>query len=458
MRRSLVMSVAIVLLSLFLQISNAGAQPIGFRLLVQPWNPVTDDDSVVTPIDDPTLISGKIAEVWATLKPRLHDVVLAELGKPDLLGEGVTLYDIRVGLTEPVLSLERLSGGGVQGPLVVRAILTAPRAAIAATSTTPTILPEWFDPRCSAVADLAVAVELVVGTDVAQPLQANPDGPGVTLSVRNFSWDSENFPCDVVKEVVGLLGAEERIKRAVERPQNTQALAAMMSSALNSALTAANAQIAQAVPAGLLSLSGWVNQTRGGGQLVALYVGVTPPLPDPSPRATIAGTIRMADGQPTTRIRCDRLPLLADRTTGPRRVINDRGGLADETPRERLGISISCGELGADGSRSYVLSGLSSGFRNYFTQTGLRDIGCNEDGELLDTSTWPADEGVPATLAAPHDITIRTISGFCFDKFFPPEQDTSIRPDEIGPGVIDRREITNPVDIVIDVPVFQFGQ
>lgn len=418
------------------------AQSVGLRLLVQPWNPITDDDRVITPVEAPGLISILSAGVWSTTKPQLRETIIRALSVQNLIAEDVTLYDVVVELPDSTISLESVSGGGTN-PLLVRAVFTAKRVELKATSTTPSFLGSWADPRCRAAADVTATVELRIGGDLSRPLQASPNASPATISVSNFSWDSENFPCDVIKEVVGLLGFEELIARTVARPEYTQPIAAIIASALNNGLAAANAQIAQAIPAGLGQVGAWVVGPSSGDQTIAIAAGVQVPVPDGTPRASIGGTLRMANGDSTARVKCPSLPLYAQRTAGPRRIVNGNGGLdGAESPKIDLATAISCGPVAADGSRQYTMTGLSSGFKNYFVQTGLV-VSCGEDGRLLEPVNWPGQVGVPTTLVFPHSLTIRNLPGLCIEQFLLPETEIGTIPP------INIRRITRGIGAVV---------
>jgi hypothetical protein len=403
----------------FLGLNSAttlGASQIGVRLLVQPWNPQTDDDTPIVAIDNPTLISDALAQVWSEKGDDLRDSLVSVLGTPNMIADGVTFYEIRLGIPQPTLSLEPISGGSSE-PLVMRARFDLPRVTLGLTTTTPDIFGSWADPRCSAVADVALTVELSLGgQDTAHLVGLSGAENPVRITISNFTWDSENFPCDVVKAVVGLLGAQTLIKREVENPERTKPFATTLAQVTTSALDLANQAVYAAVPDGLVQLGFWLRGMPDRNQLVAAYVGLRSPIADPSPGASITGFIRRADGKSTAGLRCDDLPILAERTAGPRRVLNEMGALGDEV-RAPLATSTECGEVLPDGSRSFTMRGLSSGFRNYFIQTGLEGLGCNDEGVMFDTA-WPENAGVPTTFNQPYNMMLRTISGACYDLFF----------------------------------------
>jgi hypothetical protein len=410
----------------------AAGGSIGFRLFVQPWILATDSDNPIKVIDDPTMISKAFSEGWVKWQPTATNE-LAKIIGAQKIADGVNLYNIRFGLTEPVLTLVKASGGGTE-PLRVRATLLMRQVSFVATATTPTPLPSSTDPRCSAKIDVTASVNLTIDAKSATPISAD-DPKSTSVAIENFSWDSQNFPCDVIKAGVGLLGFENTIRRQVENPAIVRPMAASLTSAVNKALGPVNAQVTRVVPSNLSRVNAWL--ARGPeAQVVAVYAGLQAPVPDNSPRATIKGTIRTRDGSPVS-INCEKMPFVVTRKSGPRPVINASGDMG-EFPTEPVAISISCGPMASDGSQRFRMTGLSSTFPQFFTNKGLV-VPCGKSGVRYETA-W---SGMPTTFSSEHDIKVYSVGAL------PCRVDSILVIPDHPPGPID---IPRP-DIQLRVPL-----
>ncbi len=401
----------------------ATAQPaggaIGLRVLVQPWNPLTDEDSVRMPVNDPVAISAGVARAWQESRQHLVDYVVGQLGRGDLIAPGVTLQDIRVSVGEPRLALQRVSGGGDQ-PVTMRVELRIPGVGIEATSTTPTPLGSWADPRCSAQADLTLSLGMVLDTSGAALLRIDRAASRQPLTLSNFSWDSQNFPCDVIKEAVGLFGAEGIIRRHVEDPDQVAFVAETMLALLEGAFGELNGLVASAAPPDLSRVAVWLDSVPGGQRLAVLF-GVRGPVPDTGPRATISGTLRLAGVNPTG-LNCAALPVTADRKAGPRPVLNANGTLG-EAPLERLAVNAQCdaAALGRGRSVAYRVSGLSATFPNVLTFTGAAGRCApgqvEKAGVMFVPQGWPEEGITAATLGARFDLQATAVMVPCPPEF-----------------------------------------
>jgi hypothetical protein len=137
----------------------------------------------------PDLIRGAARQAWTEYRTRLRQLLLAELGKGDLISPGVTLYDIVLNVAEDVdLTVDRDDAGD----LVVH--LVTGTTYLEATSTTPTDLGAWADPRFSFAfgLDLTYRIDLPPTT---QPLHATGFE---SIHVLSPVLDSHGFVADVV--------------------------------------------------------------------------------------------------------------------------------------------------------------------------------------------------------------------------------------------------------------------
>ena len=135
-----------VILSTLLLVPGAAmsaAPPTGLKVMLQPWDPKTDDDSVKTVVDSPDLLSSELSKAWTQSKPDIIEALKKALGKGDMIADGVTLYDININLNEPSLRIEPGAGDAL------KATFTLPDSSFEASATQPTIAGKWADPRCS---------------------------------------------------------------------------------------------------------------------------------------------------------------------------------------------------------------------------------------------------------------------------------------------------------------------
>lgn len=418
MRRPILAFVAALVLA---PIHGARAQAvsgdIGLRLLVQPWDSATDDDAVRR-LDRPGLISGSLAEAWRQAKPGVAEAIIARLGTPDI-APGFTLRDIVLALPDPWVTMQRVSGGGRQ-PLLMRLDLRIAGAEVEATSTTPSPLGSFADPRCRARLDLGFSLSLSAGQGAGALMQAGPLPGEPPVRVEGFDWSGENAVCSAFRAAVAAFGFEARVRQMVAEGVASSPAAATLLSALQGALGAANAQVAGVVPPQLVRQQAWLTGPQGA-QLLSLYFGPDVPLADPAPRATIGGVLRIlplrgiarTEGDPG--VDCNRLPLAAERKTGPRPVINPAGELG-VAPTEPLPLSTGC-STAPDGSLVHRVSGLSAAFPTLLLATGMSH-GCPQ-GQAWKTGlvlTFPnrAEQWVrPVELSGRFDIDVTPMSAPC---------------------------------------------
>lgn len=135
------------------------------------------------------LLKQAAQDAWTEYRPKLVAHLRSELGKGDLITNGVTLYDLDVRVSPDVdLSAERDGNGD----LVVH--LATGGNYIEATCTQPTDLGEWADPRFS----VAFGLELSYRIDlppVTQPLSATGFQ---SIRVLSPNFDSHGVVADVV--------------------------------------------------------------------------------------------------------------------------------------------------------------------------------------------------------------------------------------------------------------------
>lgn len=165
----------------------------GARVLLQVWNPVTpDQQNVVTLVDQPSLVSDSLQQAWMRARPRICEQLKLKMGAGGVAA-GQTLYDITCLLDEhAVLDV------APAGQNVLRASFSV-GGAVEATSTTPTVLGSYADPRFSLALTAKLDLILMVQPDRDHTLRVTKALfalDGATLDSHNFSGDILKFVSD----------------------------------------------------------------------------------------------------------------------------------------------------------------------------------------------------------------------------------------------------------------------
>jgi hypothetical protein len=314
--------------------------------------------------------------------------------------------------------MQRVSGGGEQ-PLMLRLEMRVTGAGITATSTQPSPLGSFADPRCRARLDVTFLVGLSVTPAAGAMLQATalPGEPAARLD--GFDWSGENAVCSAFRAAVGALGFEGRIRDAVSR-QVSGGASQRLVGALQAALGPVNAQLAAAAPARLSHRQAWATGPQGA-QLLALAFSPEAPMPDTTPRATITGRLRVMPARGVVReggdppVDCTRLPLQAERKAGPSPILGPNGNLG-APPMEPLSLTISCSP-GPDGGLQHRVAGLSAAFPNVLWATGLSHA-CPQgqrwkSGLVVTLPNRSSQHILPGELSQPIDMDVTPMSAPC---------------------------------------------
>ncbi len=313
------------------------ATPVGVKLMVQPWDPIRDDDTVTRLFDSNDAITSVLNSTWDRVKPKLINSMTAQLSTPNLLADGVSLYGVKLNINTPELSVAPDGNNGFVAKLLVRDTY------LEATSTTPDIafgigLGSYADPRCSIRFSLELTLKMGVTDDKTRLLEARYGPNDAPVLVKDFKADSQNAPCDIAKflasDVAKLLKGKDFWKWMTDEINNPtrkeyRELNDTIKQALNTALVPVNAQLnlpakyaqyAQYARVGL-----WANKDK----LTVLF-GVRE-LPLPARTASASGRLKIGDlkGLALPINGCDQLRLSAKVKTGPRLVIDPLGSLGD---------------------------------------------------------------------------------------------------------------------------------
>lgn len=132
------------------------------------------------------VIGGAAQQAWGEYGPKLKALLLGKLGQGDLITAGVTLYNLVVEIGDTSETVERDDNGDLIVHLMTSAYLEA-------TSTTPTVLGSYADPRLSFACGLDITYRIDL-PPINQPLQASGFE---SIRVLSPVIDSHNAPADL---------------------------------------------------------------------------------------------------------------------------------------------------------------------------------------------------------------------------------------------------------------------
>jgi hypothetical protein len=345
--------------------NSAPTHPVGFKVLLQPWEPRTDNDAVTTVIDSNDAISAGLSHAWAQSKPAIIESLKKGLGKGDLIAKGVSLYNIDIRLNEPELRVAAGPGD------VLKATLTLPNSYLVATATQPSIFGSYADPRCSLHFTVDVTVPIRIN-DVPSRLLQSAFGPNDhVVTVRDFSADAENAVCGFAKLILSTVGIWQKFTNAINDPNLPQyrQLNDALKRGVDSALASINGRIA--VPTKFVRLKVWPNSTK-----TTVLFGVREQSVPSKNTGVVSGRLTVGDlkGLSLPIERCNQLEPTLKVKTGPRVVLTPAGELGD-APMRAMATQMTGGAVsGANSPEAamgancqYALEGLVTGFPNFVT-------------------------------------------------------------------------------------------
>lgn len=315
----------------------------GARVLLQVWNPVTpDQQNVVTLVDQPSLVSDSLQEAWSQARPRICEQLKLKMGAGGAIA-GQTLYDITC-LFDEHAALEVTQAG--QNAL--RASF-AVGGAVEATSTTPTALGSYADPRFSLALTAKLDLTLAVQPDRDRTLRVTKS----LFTLNNATLDSHNFSGDILKfvgdDLIPFFGGPN-YKSLAENAVN--AVSADFASDFDQALAPVNAQLKGPSDAVRVGVSGSGNY---------LSVAFAPRELAPPTNGSMVGVFHWNPAEFTPRNGCQSFDIRATVQTGPVPMFTP-----DATaPTRDIGELQS--SLITSNTCSFVLRGLAAGWPNALT-------------------------------------------------------------------------------------------
>ena len=177
------LSLAFVAISTGPALAAGGA--VGLHVFVQPWDPHKNTPGQTQAIvDDAHFFDRNVAQRWDIARDTICDELKKSLAKPNSVGKGMSLYNIDCAMGET--GVLKILKSNSKGKSFVMNFHVAGNG-LTATSTQPTILGSYADPRFSVGFDLDVSVDVSV-----LPIKVN----SATVVVSKAVIDSHNFPAD----------------------------------------------------------------------------------------------------------------------------------------------------------------------------------------------------------------------------------------------------------------------
>ena len=324
---------------------------VGARVLVQVWNPaMPDQQSVKVLADDPRIVSDALARGWEETRQSVCDHLVAAMGK-SRAARGLTLRDIDCRLGDITLSVARSAV-----PNVVAETLLLSKAHLAATSTTPTALDSYADPRFSL--DVAAKIDLTI---LAQPSPTEPLRVAVAkFTLSGAKLDSQNTPADVIKffaENLSPFFGGPDYKRLAENA--IDAMGSDLTRDFNAALAPVNAKLAG--PSDEVRIALW-----GLPQRITIAFA---PLLTPPANGSISGSISWNAAEYTPPQGCASFVIAAAVQVGPAPLLDpDNDAVIGPAPMRRVG-AIAMRRVNPLSVCSYTLEKLPAGWPIQLTPT-----------------------------------------------------------------------------------------
>ncbi len=312
----------------------------GARVVLQAWSPLTPDQAnVVTLVDEPTLVSDSLQDAWAKAGPRICEQLKLRMGVGGF-ANGETLSDIKCLLDEQIVfAVEPAGQNRLRATVAIGGYLEA-------TSTTPTPLGEYANPRVSVALTATLDVILAVQSNRNQTLRVE----GANFTLGNAVLDSHNASADVLKfvadDLVPFFGGPN-FKNLAEQAVN--GLSTDVAGYFNAALVPINATLAgpsDAIRVGVTGNTGYISAAFAPREIAPLTNG------------RMTGLLRWDPTQFTPHNGCQSFDIRATVQTGPVPMYTPNA----VAPTRQVG-SFAAHPVDA-GSCAFTLSGLASGWPN----------------------------------------------------------------------------------------------
>lgn len=315
----------------------------GARVLLQVWNPVTpDQQNVVTLVDQPSLVSDSLQEAWTRARPRICEQLKLKMGAGGAAA-GQTLRDITCGLDEQIaLDVASMGPNALISTFHVGGFIEA-------TSTTPTVLGSYADPRFSLGLTAKLELTLAVQPDREHTLRVSK----ALFTLNSATLDSHNFSGDVLKfvgdDLIPFFGGPS-YKRLAENAVN--AISADFASDFDQALAPVNAQLkgpSDAVRVGVSGSGNYISVAFGPRELV------------PPTNGSMVGLFHWNPAEFTPHNGCQSFDIHATVQTGPVPMFTPNA----TAPTRDVG-ALQSSEITAN-TCAFTMRGLAAGWPNALT-------------------------------------------------------------------------------------------
>lgn len=322
---------------------------VGTRVLVQVWSPLTPkQQSVQVLVNDASLVSDQVQKAWTEARPRICAALLGAMGKGKAAG-GQTLYDLKCLLDErPAFSVTSASANTLAASLAIG-------GTVEATSTTPTALGSYADPRFSLAIKAHLQMALAVQPNLDQTLRVDT----AKFSLSDATIDSHNFSGDVLKfvadDLLPFFGGPQ-FRQLAEGAIN--AVEVDTRGYFNAALAPINAKLRG--PSGYVRVAVW-------GKPDSIVVAFGPRALTPPTGGTMFGALRWDSSKAVSPGSCTSFSIAATVQTGPAPLRDPNGYFeSGDAPVQKVGSFQPMPAAKANECR-YRLSGLAQGWPNEVT-------------------------------------------------------------------------------------------
>ncbi|MBV8081935.1 MAG: tetratricopeptide repeat protein [Candidatus Eremiobacteraeota bacterium] len=245
------------------------AASAGLTVLVQTWDPKSPDlHPVNQAFDDPTFFDKAVNQAWALGKAQICTQLESDLGKPNVIASGFSLYNMSCTMASSVQV--SIVGPATKSKVTMQFVATGNE--FDASSTQPYV-GSWGDPAFSVTYDMTANVTL---NPLPQPQVTN-----LTVTVSNANVQTKNTIADVLKALDGFFGTGFLTKAQ----QSIDTTKKLDPSVINGLLAGVQTPLSQANQFGYIAL--WHHNDR-------IVVDLAPVLPDTPRPASISGVITWA--------------------------------------------------------------------------------------------------------------------------------------------------------------------
>lgn len=359
----------------------SAAGPGGVRIIVQRWtpaNPGVQSNDIV--LDRPGLMSDALNAGWADARKPVCDALVAEAGKPNLLGSGFTLYKMECAMAQG----GALAVTGLSGNRVTLAYKLAGNM-FKATSTQPSVAGSYADPCVFLYYDLSAKTTLHLDTLAVDTF---------SVSIDNVSRpDSCNTAGDIAKfgaTTVHFFGGPDFLAIAQHAIERTQSVS---TAKLNAAVALFVGPLHQ-YAGQYATRQSWIRHGD-------LYFAFAPAYVPQPLSAAMGGTIRMQKAQWLAAAPdCSVFSIVGNVQTGPAPIADPERMTVNSPPGVDVGAVSASGAATDAGDRyvcAYSESRLPAGVPVAFRGTG-KISHATQSGHVL----WPVSlkpDGWPGTAA-----------------------------------------------------------